>query len=272
MSSPGSRVACAAADLVIAGWSKLSTVDWPGHLASVLFTQGCPWRCQYCHNASILDPRAPGQVEWEEVESFLLRRQGLLDAVVFSGGEPTRQAALAPAMERTRQLGFCVGMHTGGAYPKRVQQLLDANLVDWVGLDIKALPGCYGEVVGVSNAGERAWQTLRAVLEHSRTRAHFTYEVRLTTYPAFPGEEAEVARQLAKLGVEEFVLQRARGFGQIAQEDYDTTSWEQEFSRRVKQVKAGLEGVAPLGVEAQPCRPAEVSAGGSFAPMSFEVR
>ena len=75
-----------AKDLQIAGLVPLSTVDWPGQLAATLFLQGCPWRCHYCHNRAILDPRTPGTVAWSEVRDLLERRRGLLDAVVFSGG------------------------------------------------------------------------------------------------------------------------------------------------------------------------------------------
>ena len=76
----------------------MSTVDWPGELVASLFLQGCPWACPYCQNAAIIDPRVPGVVAWDAVERLLARRRGLLDGVVFSGGEATRQIALAPAM------------------------------------------------------------------------------------------------------------------------------------------------------------------------------
>lgn len=231
-----------AAQLAIAGWSRLSTVDWPGKLATVLFAQGCPWRCVYCHNADILDPLTPGQVPWQEVIDFLQRRQGLLDAVVFSGGEPTRQACLAACMEQVRGLGFAVGMHTGGAYPKRLRQLLEANVLDWVGLDIKALPGNYQQVVGVPNAGERAWQSLDLLLAYTGNQPHFDYEVRLTTYPAFPGAEEALARALQARGVQRFVVQRARGRSPLSGQNFDLPSWEKDFAQRAERVRetAGL--------------------------------
>ncbi len=227
----------AAVEFAIAGWSRLSTVDWPGKLAAVLFAQGCPWRCVYCHNADILDPRTPGRVPWQEVADFLRRRRGLLDAVVFSGGEPTRQACLAACMEQVRDLGFAVGMHTGGAYPKRLGQLLDAELVDWVGLDIKALPGDYQQVVGVPNAGERAWESLDLLLAHTAHHPHFDYEVRLTTYPTFPGVEEAVARALHTRGVQHFVLQRARGRSPLSGQNFDLPSWEKDFAQRAQRVR-----------------------------------
>ena len=111
-------------ELAIAGVTALSTCDWPGRLVATAFLQGCPWRCTYCHNAAILDPRAPGTVPWRDVLELLARRHGLLDGLVFSGGEPTRQRALVAAAAQVREAGFGVGLHTSGAYPSRLPALL----------------------------------------------------------------------------------------------------------------------------------------------------
>ena len=95
-----------ASDLQIAGLTPMSSVDWPGKFVATVFAQGCPWACPYCHNQAIIDPKIPGVVSWESVEELLGRRRGLLDGVVFSGGEATRQLAVLPAMQRVRELGF----------------------------------------------------------------------------------------------------------------------------------------------------------------------
>lgn len=144
--------------LVIAGMTPFSTVDWPGKLAAVVFLQGCPWNCGYCQNFAIIDPKAPAQVPESELWALLERRAGLLDGVVFSGGEPTRQPALVEAARRAKALGFQVGLHTGGAYPRRLAELLEHGLVDWIGLDIKALPENYPRVVGLSQAKPKCAQ------------------------------------------------------------------------------------------------------------------
>ena len=113
-------------DLQIAGLVPMSTVDWPGKFVASLFLQGCPWACPYCHNSAIIDPRIPGVVAWSALEDLLARRRGLLDGVVFSGGEATRQIVLGAAMARVRELGFGVGLHTAGPYPRRLEELLGA--------------------------------------------------------------------------------------------------------------------------------------------------
>ena len=117
--------------LRVGGLTPLSTTDWPGMLAAVVFCQGCPWRCGYCHNPDLIPARGDHEIPWEDVLAFLRRRQGLLDGVVFSGGEPTAQAGLADAMREVRALGFKIGLHTGGMYPQRLAAVLP--LVDWVG-------------------------------------------------------------------------------------------------------------------------------------------
>lgn len=206
--SEGRPAGAAADDLVIAGLTPLSTCDWPDRLVTTVFLQGCPWRCGYCHNHAICDPRAPGEVAWSDVRALLAGRAGLLDGVVFSGGEPTRQRALAEAMREVRAAGFGVGLHTGGAYPRRLAELLP--LVDWVGLDVKATPGRYDAVTGVPNSARPAFESLRLVLG-----AGVEVQVRTTVDPTVLGDTdvAELRALLAGLGVRDHVLQEVRTIG-----------------------------------------------------------
>jgi pyruvate formate lyase activating enzyme len=196
------------AALAVAGLTRLTTCDWPGRLAAAVFLQGCPWRCGYCQNPGLIDPAAPGQIAWPAVTAFLARRRGLLDGVVFSGGEPTRQPALAPAMAEVRALGFAVGLHTAGAYPRRLAAVLP--LTDWVGLDVKALPDGYAAVTGAAASADRAYAALRLV-----TASGVDHEVRVTVDPTrhtAPGLRALVARLQAE-GAARIVLQEARAQG-----------------------------------------------------------
>lgn len=198
-------------DLVIAGLTPMSSCDWPGRLVATLFLQGCPWRCTYCHNHSILDPRAPGQVEWSQVRDLLVRRVGLLDGVVFSGGEPTRQPALVEAMREVRDAGFGVGLHTGGAYPRRLEALLP--LVDWVGFDVKAPRQLYRAIVrvgGETTAADQAFASLRMVLD-----AGVDVQVRTTVDPTVLSDDdvRALTDELHALGVREHVLQQVRPDG-----------------------------------------------------------
>ncbi|TFD46557.1 anaerobic ribonucleoside-triphosphate reductase activating protein [Cryobacterium frigoriphilum] len=197
--------------LQIAGLVALSTCDWPGKLVATVFLQGCPLACTYCHNPGLLDPRTPGTVTWQQVRDLLARRHGLLDGVVFSGGEPTRQAGLAAAMREVSAAGYGVGLHTAGVYPKRFAEVLD--LCDWIGLDIKAPEQLYGAVTGVAAAAAKAFACLRLALG-----ASVDLQVRTTVDPMVlaPADVAELMRTLAALGVRNHVLQTVRTEGTTA--------------------------------------------------------
>lgn len=205
-SSPNHAVAAATpADLRLGGITPLTTIDFPGRLAAVFYCQGCPWRCGYCHNPALLDASAPPTLPWEQALQFLESRQGLLDGVVFSGGEPTLQAALPTALAEVRALGFQTALHTGGMYPERLQALLP--LLDWVGLDIKALPGDCDAITGVPGSGAKVWQSLRQVLDSGTD-----CECRTTWHPGLYPVEALLAlgEALATQGVRHWILQPCR--------------------------------------------------------------
>ncbi|MGO4157319.1 anaerobic ribonucleoside-triphosphate reductase activating protein [Cupriavidus sp. YAF13] len=202
------------ATLRVGGMTPLTTIDFPGRLAAVVFCQGCPWRCGYCHNQDLLDAGAPSAVAWTDVLAFLQTRQGLLDGVVFSGGEPTLQAALAGAIADVRARGFEVALHTAGMYPDRLAAILPR--LDWIGLDLKAPLHRYDAMTRVPGSGERAWESLRRWLASG-----VAGECR-TTWHAGLFDIAELhalAQRIAALGVTHWALQACRGSGASASLD-----------------------------------------------------
>lgn len=110
--------------LKVGGITPFTATDYPGKLAAVMFVQGCPWRCGYCHNPHLQPRLVHSPMPWPPVLELLRRRIGLIDTVVFSGGEPTIDPALAHAIGAVRALGFEVGLHTADAYPKRLLETL----------------------------------------------------------------------------------------------------------------------------------------------------
>lgn len=209
--------------LQVGGLTPLTTLDYPDHLACVIFTQGCPLACGYCHNPQLIGraplPDAP---RWSAVREFLQRRQGLLEGVVFSGGEPTLQAASLPAIQEVADLGFKVALHTAGVYPQRLEALLP--YLSWVGLDIKASPERYTQVVKRPNLATRVEQSLERLLESS-----LAFEVRITLHPLdFDVAHLEsLLDHLASWSLAQVVLQPARP-GQCLDPDYATI--DQPFS------------------------------------------
>ena len=194
--------------LRVGGVVRFSSTDWPGRLAAVLFLQGCPWHCGYCQNPHLLPPHGAHEEDWTATLAWLATRRGLLDAIVFSGGEPTAQPELGAAIRAVRAMGFGVGLHTGGAYPRRLLEV--ARDVDWVGLDIKAPMLDYEAVTGVPRSGFAAFASLDLLL-----KTGVALEVRTTVHPALtpPGMLVTLARELAQAGIVRWVLQAFRTIG-----------------------------------------------------------
>lgn len=193
--------------LLIGGLEKLSLVDWPGQLCAVVFLQGCAWSCRYCHNPQLIPFATPPTHAWEDVLVWLRRRQGLLDGVVFSGGEPTWQPALGDALRAARALGFKTGLHTGGPSPERLAPLLP--LLDWIGFDFKAPFDDYAKITGRAH-GAQAGASLRLIRE-----ARVPCEVRTTWHPDLLSEAdlAAMADTLCADGHTEWIIQRFRPDG-----------------------------------------------------------
>lgn len=220
-STSKSRTPAQAASLCVAALTPFTTIDYPGRLSAVVFVQGCPWRCPYCHNPwmqtregafgragagmpGISDVLArPG---WAAVESLLERRRGLLDAVVFSGGEPCVDPALADAMRRVRtHFGMLVGLHTSGAYPRRLSEV--ASLADWIGIDVKGPPedaALFDRATGRAGSCAHFLESFRVVRESG-----VRYEARTTVHPDLhaPGDILKTASWLRAQGCRTYALQ-----------------------------------------------------------------
>jgi pyruvate formate lyase activating enzyme len=191
--------------LEVGGFTALSTTDWPGKLAGVVFVQGCPWRCTYCHNAELQVRWASDGRVWRSVLAKLERRIGLLDGVVFSGGEPTLDGCLEDAIGSVREMGFGIGLHTAGIYPERLSAVLGA--VDWIGFDVKTAFFAYPALTSTPRSGEAARRSLEHVLA-----SDVGLELRTTYHPALIGDAAlrATARELKAMGAASWVLQRWR--------------------------------------------------------------
>ncbi|HSH56558.1 MAG TPA: anaerobic ribonucleoside-triphosphate reductase activating protein [Halomonas sp.] len=200
--------------LPVAGLTPMTTLDYPDHLACVIFLQGCPLRCGYCHNPQMLEPRRAESDEWAEIEAFLDTRRGLLEGVVFSGGEPTLHADLPLAAARVRALGFKVGLHTAGVYPRRLAALLP--WLDWVGLDVKGPAEHFDAIVARPGMAGAHRQSLAQLLA-----SDIDFECRTTVHwRDFDSESLRcLALDLAAQGVARYAIQVART-GQCLAEAY----------------------------------------------------
>ena len=219
-----------ASGLRIAGLTPYSSIDYPGCLSAVVWIQGCPWRCSYCHNPHLQSRTAPPQLHWDEVLAFLKKRVGLLDAVVFSGGEATTDRHLGAAMAEAKALGYKIGLHTAGCYPERLAEVLP--LLDWVALDIKAAPPQLPALTGAPGSVRETARALQLVQQSG-----VAYELRTTWHPRWLPEPAllMLADWLASHGVQRWVLQAGRppGGGPAAAL---AASWREALKARVPQL------------------------------------
>ena len=133
----------------INGLLKLTLLDFPGHTACTVFFGGCNFRCPFCHNATLV--RGEGEnITEEEFFKFLSKRQGLLDGVCITGGEPLLQRDIADFMRKIKEMGFEVKLDTNGSFPEKLKELCSAGLVDYVAMDIKSSLEGYSRAAGVS--------------------------------------------------------------------------------------------------------------------------
>lgn len=134
----------------IHGFQKTTLLDFPGYVASTVFCGGCNFRCPYCHNRDlVLCPEAVPAIPEEEVFAHLKKRQGILDGVCITGGEPTLQPDLETFIRRIKEMGLKVKLDTNGYRPEVLMDLCKKNLIDYVAMDIKGAPEQYEEITGV---------------------------------------------------------------------------------------------------------------------------
>lgn len=138
----------------IAGVQALSLIDYPEKPCSIVFTQGCVFRCSYCHNPDLIPlDTSSGEKTPDEVISFLSKRASFVDAVCITGGEPTLQPGLEEFIVRLKDTGLSVKLDTNGIRPDTVSRLIEKKLVDYIAMDLKHRWEEYPAVIHISNQG-----------------------------------------------------------------------------------------------------------------------
>lgn len=194
------------------GWARTSLIDFPGEIATVLFTAGCNFRCPMCHNAElVLHPNRLPEIREAELWAFLEKRAGLVTGVVVTGGEPTLQSDLPDFLRRVRALGYAVKLDTNGYRPQVLETLLAGGLVDYVAMDVKGPPEGYAALAGLPEIDLERVARSRELL----IGGPIPYEFRTTVVPGLLAEpEVEaIARWIA--GAARYVLQQFRAQGTL---------------------------------------------------------
>ena len=177
----------------IGGLNSFSLSDFPGHVAAVVFTQGCNFRCPYCHNGSLI-PMNPSTgvsgrqtdelIPLEEVFLFLEKRRTQLNGVVVSGGEPTLQSDISLFFHRVRSMGYQIKLDTNGSRPEALAELLLEGLVDFIAMDIKAPLELYDRLTGVCAPKEQLEESIALI-----ARSGIDHEFRTTVVEPLLSED-----------------------------------------------------------------------------------
>lgn len=196
----------------ICGLQKVTLLDFPGKVACTVFTGGCNFRCPFCHNASLVRPQSlPPAMEEDELLAFLKKRQGVLDGVAVTGGEPLLHPELPELLARVRELGYAIKLDTNGSFPERLQRVVEAGLVDHVAMDIKNSPEKYAETIGVPGFDLAPVRESAAFLMHCGVE----FEFRTTVVKPLHQPEDFIAIGEWIRGGENYYLQRFTDSGEL---------------------------------------------------------
>ena len=197
----------------ISGLQKLTLLDYPGHVACTVFTGGCNFRCPFCHNAPLVLPErlAGDENGAETVLAFLKKRQGILDGVAVTGGEPLLHKDIDVFLREVKALGYAVKLDTNGSFPERLMALVEEGLVDRVAVDIKNSPALYAKTVGVPGFDLAPVERTKNYLLSGAVE----YEFRTTVVKGLHTRESllEAARWIE--GAREYYLQQFKDSGDV---------------------------------------------------------
>ncbi len=169
----------------IHGLQKMTLLDFPGHIACTVFLGGCDFGCSYCHNYELVDGSIPPEMVEEDFFSFLSKRQGLLDGVAITGGEPLMRPGIDNFIRKIRDLGFLIKLDTNGYHPRALQQLIAGGLVDYVAMDIKNSLPKYALTVGLPQIDTGLIEQSVSIIMNSK----IDYEFRTTVVKEFHEEK-----------------------------------------------------------------------------------
>lgn len=195
--------------MILGGYQKLTLIDYPGKIATTVFTVGCSFRCPFCHNPELVltnnqQLTTNNKLEKEFFE-FLKKRKGKIEGVCITGGEPAIQPDLIDFIKKIKKLGFLVKLDTNGNRPDVLKKLLDAKLLDFVAMDIKNQPKKYDMTTGVKGDMERIKMSVDLIM-----RNEIPYEFRTTVVPGLHSEKdfSEIAKWIK--GARTYYLQEYR--------------------------------------------------------------
>jgi len=190
--------------MLIGGFQKFSLIDYPGKICAIIFTQGCNFKCPYCHNPELVNPKLfMPTIPEEKVSSFLKKRKGKLDAVEITGGEPTLQPDLIDFIGKIKKLKFLVKLDSNGSNPEILKEIIQLKIVDYLAMDIKAPLERYQEITDSNIDPNKIRKTIKLIMNSG-----LDYEFRTTVVKSLLiKKDIEKIGKLIK-GAKLYILQR----------------------------------------------------------------
>jgi len=217
----------------IYGLQKMTLLDYPGRIACTVFLSGCDMRCPWCHNSELAEGKAPAVMTSEELISFLKKRQGMLEGVAVTGGEPLLREESLELLREIRALGYPVKLDSNGTHPDRLRRAAEEGLIQYCAMDIKNSPERYAETAGLS---EIALTAVRESVDFLKTGS-IDYEFRTTAVKELHDERSFRAIAEWISGAKRYAIQKFT--------DRDTVPFEGFHAPEAAQIQAWAEIVRP---------------------------
>ena len=222
----------------IGGFMKLTLLDFPGSVACILFTQGCNFKCSYCHNSSLIKNNSDNLIDKEYIINYLKKRKGILDGVSISGGEPLIQPDIKDLIKEIKELGYKIKIDTNGSKPEVLKELIANHLLDYVAMDIKNSFERYEETVGIKADAAKIKESIK-ILENS----DIEYEFRTTVVKQLHtiDDIETILREINKKSV--YYIQNFNINDQVPNKKLSGFSgeelrkWKQELEKKHKNIK-----------------------------------
>lgn len=214
--------------MIIGGLEKLTLVDYPDHVAAIIFTQACNFRCHFCYNPMLVWPSS-GTDEKDKKEKglpslseeslflFLSERFGRLDGVVISGGEPTLHSDLPEFIKRIKSIGYEVKLDSNGTNPEMLSELIRSKLIDYIAMDLKAPWDKYEQVVGVVPDYKKLQESVKIIMASG-----LPYEFRTTVVPGLLVEDDFSAMGQIIHGADKWYLQNFKSDTDLVDTNYQS--------------------------------------------------
>ena len=226
--------------MIIGGLQKLTLIDYPGKLACIVFTSGCNFRCKYCYNKVLVDPKwikENEEIQEKEIFDFLKQRKDKLEAVVITGGEPTLHADLKDFILKIKKMGYLVKLDSNGTNPEALEKIID--LVDYIAMDIKAplTKEKYSEITQVDIDVEKLKKSIELIQNRAKD-----YEFRTTMEPKMTKEDIlDIVKDVK--GSKKYYLQEFKTTNTLIDNTYEN---------KKGLLKEDLEDIIPLLKESFP--------------------